>query len=451
MHRFSRTLIAFFIVTISTIYTSYSMAGICDNWHSGHYIRVPYMNGKNMALVSSMLEKNFVNYQGIVMQFNWNNLEPNRGEYNFTDFDDALQKARQEDKYIILMFMDRTFNYSASNQFAPDYLKTVEGNDGSNFCTVAIWEEKEMTNKIRVANAILNRYRSDPHLIGIYFNAETALNINKKETEGFTWEKYQRQLIRGIQEVSKANPDKIIMQGFNFPQDEKFMQGIVDGIKTLNNTGMFWPDTIIGEKDNWIHYDIARENATNFIIAPHVQTRDLELLETTSAYEMLNDIGAHMMVWDRYHKDSNDYLEEYVIPAIVEKKGYIKNSKCPFSDDTSASSQQSFMQPSNVVYDFNNQVGSRRLDRAVFDGTEEIYVYYDGPQPTNLDIVNFQIDNVWQNFDLYAPYKLYDGSLPLDLNTFSEGEHRIEVVLKDANRNIIDRTTATFRVSPSQR
>lgn len=308
-----------------------ALANICNKWQPGHYIRIPVYNSGHQ-LVSKVLSKDLRNFKGIEYHFEWGALEKSKGKYDFSAIDDAVKQVAAKNKYLILMMTDRTFQKGCSARFVPPYVKKVGVKGNSKFCTAAIWETETMNHRIRVMKALLNRYRSNPRVIGLQM-PETGLAVREKETPGFTWEKYHRELVRSYRELRSAAPNMMLIQGMNFPQESHrrgFLSGLVKVLDEIGNGGMSWPDTVPANFSKWDQYDLAKKHNRKVPIAPHVQSPLIKPTDTAKIYDFLvNQVGAHIVVWDHWHGSMQNYLDKQVIPTVNNKKGYIKNKSCP--------------------------------------------------------------------------------------------------------------------------
>jgi hypothetical protein len=297
---------------------------ICGSkWRPGHYVRVPGHQGDSVGRV---LAHKLDHFRGIEYQFNWSDVETTRGVYRFGKLDQAVKQAAAKKKYVILMMMDRTFGGGCKKKFAPSYVKTVAGKDG--FCGAAIWEKKTMDDRIRVLKKIMQRYRGNKYVIGVNL-PETAIAVNKKKTKGFSYGKYRDQLARSVRELKRAAPEMLVLQGFNWPQHNGFMPGLVSELLRIDGVGMSWPDTVPSKFNRWEHYKLGKKNNRRLVIAPHVQTPFIKPHQTEQIFRYLvNDMKAHIVIWNNWHQNDRNYLAKKVIPVVSRNRGKI-NTSCP--------------------------------------------------------------------------------------------------------------------------
>jgi hypothetical protein len=273
--------------------------------------------------------------------FEWGSVEKQKNVFDFTELDLVVSEAAKKNKYIMLEFKDRTFGGGCSSNFVPSYIKKVGNVNKPNFCTAAIWESATMSEEIRVINKILDRYRNNSRVLGVFI-PETALAIDKGSTASFSFEGYKAQLIRAQKEIHAANSNMLVVQRFNFPQESEkpgFMSGLGQALHDLGASGgIGWPDTAPAQFNTWDHFQMAREYNNELVIAPSVQTPQIKASDTDILYDFLvNDVQAHMIGWNHYHKDMSDYVQGEIIPTVNARNGYIKNTKCPFSSGSGGS------------------------------------------------------------------------------------------------------------------
>jgi hypothetical protein len=98
-----------------------------------------------------------------------------------------------------------------------------------------------------------------------------------------------------------------------------------------------WPDTTPPKQYSWPWYQVARDRKSKLVIMPRAETGSFPATQGSQAeadqiYNMLvNDIGVHMVVWDRWAPIGGaNYLTNIVIPTVNKYKGAVKNTTCPF-------------------------------------------------------------------------------------------------------------------------
>lgn len=297
---------------------------VCGSkWKPGHYVRVPGHHGDSAGKV---LNQNLRYFRGIEYQFNWSDVEKGKGVYRFGEIDKVVKQAARKKKYVLLMMMDRTFGGGCRKKFAPSYVKTVAGKSG--FCGAAIWERKTNDDRTRVLKKIIKRYRNNRYVVGINL-PETAVAVNKRRTKNFSYSKYRKELARAVRELKRAAPEMLVLQGFNWPQHNGFMPGLVSDLLKIDGVGMSWPDTVPARFNSWEHYRLGKKYNRRLVIAPHVQTPFIRPSQTERIFRFLvNDMKAHIIIWNNWHQSKSNYLGKVVIPVVNRHKGKI-NKSCP--------------------------------------------------------------------------------------------------------------------------
>jgi hypothetical protein len=310
----------------------------CSKFHPGHYIRIVDSAARNLdglaALRRTLSSQDLRNFRGVVYQVDWGMLEKSQGVYDFSRIDAALAKVRAKGLYLVLKFQDRTFWTGCSSDFVPSHV-AKEGDGGSRYCVAKIWEANTMDQMIRVLQQLAARYQGDPTFLGISLEETAMAPTSFKANWKLGYEQYA-QLKRMHQAVHAVAPGLVIVQYLNHPvfQNTKALYDIADNLIEMGGGGgIGWPDTTPSQQLSNDWYQIARDRNRKLLIMAGVETGSIgsSLAETEKAYDMLvNDIGAHAIIWDTWHPELSTYLADRVIPIVNKHNGAVKNKTCPF-------------------------------------------------------------------------------------------------------------------------
>ncbi|MCB0366962.1 MAG: hypothetical protein H6624_02625 [Bdellovibrionaceae bacterium] len=306
----------------------------CSKFFPGNYVRATDDSTRNvdgLATLNYILSQDLTNFVGVAYQFMWGDVESSPGKYNFAELDEVLKRVKARGKKVILKFQDRTFWTGCNSKFVPSYVDILGPRPGGNqkFCTARVWEKETVDHKIRVLKAIVGRYHKDPDFIGILLE-ETALAVDKSYPT-YSDKVYIDSLIRVVQELHSAYPAVILNQGINWMTKADHLRLAEALDKMGGGGGLNWPDSVPGNRSKWHWYDTGKSYNNKLMLMPNAQTPFIKPEETGAIYDMLvNDIGAHAIVWNSNHQSQKRYFVDNVIPEVNKRKGYIKNTTCPY-------------------------------------------------------------------------------------------------------------------------
>jgi hypothetical protein len=279
------------------------------------------------------------NIKGIFYQMPWGMLEKSKGVYDFSRLDAALAKAKAKGKYLVLYFFDRTYWTGCGSNFVPSYVAKEGSATNSKVCYAKIWETATMDHEIRVLQQVARRYQGDPYFLGI-LQAETSINPPTLVNNHSLHITLYGQLKRAAAAVHSAAPALLFGQEINWPAygNISHFYGIADAFQAMGGGGaLSWPNSAPSKQYSWPWYQVARDRRSKLVIMPRAETGYFpgtpgSQAEADQIYNMLvNDIGAHMVVWDRWAPIGGaNYLTNVVIPTVNKYKGAVKNTTCPF-------------------------------------------------------------------------------------------------------------------------
>jgi hypothetical protein len=150
-------------------------------WHPGHYMMI---RGRHKSVATELAAidqtKGDPTVKGVLLDWFWNELEGDKGVYNFAVIDTYLKEARSAGKQMIIRVKNRAFG-GHGGAVVPQYLMSGAGYNGGQVDmasgTVArIWEAPVMDRLIALHQALAARYDSDPNVEGISTD-ETAIGF----------------------------------------------------------------------------------------------------------------------------------------------------------------------------------------------------------------------------------------------------------------------------------
>jgi hypothetical protein len=262
-------------------------------------------------------------------------IETSPGVYDFSRLDAALAQATAQKKYLNLSFKDRTFHSGCRSNFVPSYVSKDGSFQGASICYAKIWDKTTMDHMIRVLQQIALRYKANPNFLGISLSETSVGALSFKGNPNLRYALYT-QLKRLYSAVHSVAPTLIVHQMMNFGAGGA-LPDLANNLVAMGGGGaMGWPDTVPAKVTDsaWLMYQVGRDYNKKLVVMPHVQTALIgsSREETERIYNFLNDdIKAHMIVWQTWHKDKGDaYLTDVVIPTVNAHGGAIKNTLCPW-------------------------------------------------------------------------------------------------------------------------
>lgn len=190
-------------------------------WNPGHYLLAGYAR-KNFPEI-----ENRKHFKGAKVEYNWADLEPNKGDYDFSGVERTLQALQKDGKRLFLTVRYKTFNtHARSRACAPSDLHNNNGTilklDESDLingqdprCTAAVWREHVANRLIELVRALGERFDKEPNFEGIIF-PETALGLGNLDIPDLTSASYVKQLKRIMSAAKEAFPNSVVYQHGNW-------------------------------------------------------------------------------------------------------------------------------------------------------------------------------------------------------------------------------------------
>jgi hypothetical protein len=293
-------------------------------WHPGHYISVgPTTNTadfleRNSDIVTSD------SIQGILKKIYWGTLEPEMGEYDFSEIDRALAALEVNNKHLFLTVWDRSFVDGCNPGLPlPGYIYNRDGgrywsalSRNRNGCAAASWEPWVTDRFIALMEALGDRYDGMASFQGIA-SPESALGTVDKYDKS----QYKEQFIRLFQATHRAFPHSLVLAtlnylGFDGMGHDANLTDIANVVEELGG-GISTPDSIISRDTPF--NPLAERFKGRIAIAPMIDTSAVDLKQDNPiALNQFNveRLGASFLFWSPWHRDQDQYLQRTVIPAI---------------------------------------------------------------------------------------------------------------------------------------
>jgi Beta-galactosidase len=217
-------------IDAETIVSEQAMAaagGATKKWNPGHYVVLGTNSGPAMAdrLLSDIARFPWV--KGLVIRTSWADLEPNKGNYNFSSIDAALNKVASRGKRAFILVGTKSFG-DGDGGAVPRYMRTGEygggaykirikrGGYGENMAL----HNNNVANRLMALNqALANRYNRNNNVEGMIYN-ETALGQAVNPLSAAQRKVFFDNMARVDIAASKAFSNTTVIQFMNSPRPE---------------------------------------------------------------------------------------------------------------------------------------------------------------------------------------------------------------------------------------
>jgi hypothetical protein len=250
-------------------------------WNPGHYIAMGRRD--QTTLLQALAEiKDLPQVKGLILRYEWPQIETAKGVYDFTRIDRDLGLAQAAGKRLWVMVGTKVF--TAGGRAVPDYMHTAEYEGGAYKILIGardalgsderLGENAALHNAnvrdrfIALTNAMGARYNKHNAFEGLTFN-ETAMGQTLVPLTNAQKSGYFANLALVDAAAKRAFPNTVVMQFVNFPKP--YMPGLISSMPT-NKVALGGPDILIEDPDlnNNIYplYDAAKGKVP---VGPSVQ------------------------------------------------------------------------------------------------------------------------------------------------------------------------------------
>lgn len=155
-------------------------------FHPGHYsVILPVHNGEQKYMDDARRP----GMTGIMKRYRWRELEPVRGQYDFSAIQADLNWAQAYGMQLIVMIEDKTFTLERPN---PAYLDAMTPRNRTGGYSIVRWHPTVVASYKALVSALGRRFDSHPNFEGIAAQ-ESAIGLEQATLNryGFTPEKYR--------------------------------------------------------------------------------------------------------------------------------------------------------------------------------------------------------------------------------------------------------------------
>ncbi len=287
-------------------------------------------------------------FQGAQIMYSWKELEPEKGQYNFSIIEKDMAYLGRFGKKLFIQLQDATFDHRY--KAVPNYLLTDEYDQGAvvqynDDGEPEGWVAKRWNEKVQDRFALLMM------ALGSQFNKrieginlqETAIGVNSKSDSSFTEANYLQGIKNNMFAMKKAFPDVTTMIYANFMPGEWLPFNDKGYLKSLYKygeeigVGLGGPDLMVTRKGQ-LNHALAQMHEGKFTVPLGIAIQDGNYISKTGAdkdYEESKDKGKkgrknlapmlHAFAKDFlkvnyiFWGNQKPYFEEDVLPCFSKK------------------------------------------------------------------------------------------------------------------------------------
>jgi hypothetical protein len=253
MRQMSTTLItALFFISVTLITWGTYVAGAeaaAMKWHPGHYV-ILLGKGKDSSYYMQNIYQELTEtpaLRGVTIRYNWAELEPKKGVYNFKSIDRHLAELTERKKRLVILLEMKTF--SPTSALVPAYLKAPEYDGGvfayrglkSTGNMIKLWDPQVRDRLAALVRALGNRYNSKPYFEG-FGTTETAMGPAVNPLTNAQVDKYYDNLLDINRVARRSFPNTMTFQYTNYPRD--ILPSFVSQLKSMGAT-LACPDVFL--------------------------------------------------------------------------------------------------------------------------------------------------------------------------------------------------------------
>lgn len=238
-------------------------------------------------------------FKGAQIMYSWKNLEPEKGQYDFSKIEEDLAYLNKHGKSLFIQLQDVTF--TAKNKPSPDYLATEYYADGmvvqidesgneSGWATKR-WNPNVQKEFAKLLKALGNKFNGK--IAGINLQ-ETAIETDKQNTPDFTGEAYITGLKANMLNLKRAFPNTTTMIYANFmPEewlpftDKGYLKEIYRYAEEIG-LGLGAPDLMVTRKGQ-LNHALAQMHENNFSVPIGIAIQDGNYIGKTGADKDYNE------------------------------------------------------------------------------------------------------------------------------------------------------------------
>jgi hypothetical protein len=258
--------------------------------------------------------------RGLQIRYTWAELEPVRGQFDFSRIERDLALLAAADKRLFILIQTKSFN--ETSPALPAYLETevvdggtyefevgayMESADAPTYGrNIKLWNNKIQARLIALTSALGRRFNSHPSLEGVALT-ETALGVPTVPISGAQENAYFVNLLRVNGALRTAFPSTVTLQFTNYPKNQlsTFVSGLLSAGAGLGGPDVFLDDPGLATGV----YPYYRQLAGKVALGPSVQSENYIARRHGGPYDpqsiaeiyqfSRNELKANYVFWTR--------------------------------------------------------------------------------------------------------------------------------------------------------
>lgn len=297
--------------------------GTASDWNPGNYLLL--YTGADPRVVRRAAREiaKRPEIQGLQIRYQWKDLEPARGQYDFSRLQRDLQTLAAVDKRLVVQLQFKSFKGGRAH-YLPDYI--VDPELGGAFRTdtgvdVAYWKPAVQRRLEALVDALSRQVGHHASLEAINLE-ETALSVKDRAFKEKYYKVYLDGLTRFAVTVKRHFPDVVVIQYVNWP-DNHLLESAVEKL-VANGIGVGGPDVFTANRKlEEGGYRLIRSVADQVPVGMAVQ---YENYHATTHHGPYNPPGIEAL--DNYAREylQADYIFWLRRPAERRDAGFKRNS-----------------------------------------------------------------------------------------------------------------------------
>ncbi|MEX0324313.1 MAG: hypothetical protein AB3N63_19300 [Puniceicoccaceae bacterium] len=193
-------------------------------FNAGHYVAVGA--GFNLRDIEGLESDALV---GVNKRYLWSELEPKKGEYDFSEIRKDLKYLKSINKRLVVFFTDKTF-FPQSKHPVPNYMRHASMVNHVKGITTLKWHPEVIERQIILCQKMSEEFDDNIFFEGFaYQESAPSIAYDKLDAIGYTPELLRDGLIELLQGSADAFPNSRIFWYMNFiPRKNEYLYDIAD-------------------------------------------------------------------------------------------------------------------------------------------------------------------------------------------------------------------------------
>lgn len=208
----------------------------------GHYVAM-----RRWDTAADMVSEVKPGIRGFQIRYFWNQLEPSKGNYDFSAIRADLKTAASQGLQLVVFIEDKTFHYAMPT---PPYLHDLTRLNRSRGFTALRWKPYVTDRFSALLRALGNAFDSHPNFEGIALQ-ESSLGLENHvlDANGYRPELYRDALIDTIRTARRSFPQSQVFWYMNFLRGGNSLIAEIANVAANNDVAMGGPD-VLPESDS---------------------------------------------------------------------------------------------------------------------------------------------------------------------------------------------------------